>query len=283
MTSRRAFNLTMFAIATALLMGAAFRIVAVWTHPFWQALGPWDLVHYLLATHRWLESGTPYVASEVAGRFEYGGLTFLHPPIALPFFAIFLVVPIQLFWILPLAAFAWLVLIERPASWTWPLIAGALLVYPLGQAIWSGNTDMWAWAFFAAGIRWGWPLALLAIKPSLAVMAFVGIRDRTTRRAVLLMAIICVPFGSLWIVWFHVLVNSPGSLLYSAHNAWMFAIPLVARIGSRRAPLVWPALPDARPWVRAWVATRMAAAAVLPGAGSQLALSPVLTKADRGR
>jgi hypothetical protein len=266
MTSRRAFNLTMFAIATVLLLGAAFRFVAVWTHTFWQALGPSDLVHYLLAAQRWLDTGTPYVASEVAGSFQYGGLTFLHPPIALPFFALFLVLPIQLFWVVPLTTFTWLVLSERPASWTWPLIAAALVIYPVGQAIYAGNTDMWAWAFFAAGVRWGWPLAFLAIKPSLAVMGFVGIRDPSTRRAALLMAIACVPFGGLWIDWLHVLANSPGSLLYSAHNAWMFAIPLVARIGSRRAPLVWPALPGARPWVRAWAATRTAAAAVLPGA-----------------
>jgi hypothetical protein len=280
MAKGRAFNLSMFTLACVLLFAAAFRTYATWTHPFWQALGPSDLVHYLLATHRWLESGSPYVASEVAGRFDYGGLTFLHPPIALPFFALFLVVPIQLFWIVPLSAFAWLVITERPAAWTWPLIGSALLVYPVGQAIWAGNTDMWAWALFAAGIRWGWPLALLVIKPSLAIVGFVGIRDRRTRHAALLMALLCVPFGSLWFDWIHVLVNSPGSLLYSAHNAWMFAIPLVARIGSRRAPLTWPAMPDARPWERAWAAVRTAAAA-LPGDSGGLVLQPVRQETDR--
>jgi hypothetical protein len=264
MTSRRRFNLSMFALACVLLFAAAFRTYATWTHPFWQALGPSDLVHYLLATHRWLETGTPYVASEVAAPFDYGGLTFLHPPIALPFFALFLVVPIPLFWIVPLTAFTWLVLTERPAPWTWPLMGVALLVYPVGQAIWAGNTDMWAWAFFAAGIRWGWPLALLAIKPSLAIVGFIGIRNRATRRAALIMALACVPFGALWIDWLTVLVHSPGSVLYSAHNAWMFAIPLIARIGSRRAPLAVPHVPDAPPWKRAWATTRAAVAVAMP-------------------
>ena len=240
MVSSRSFNLAMFGVATVLLFAAAFRVYATWTHPFFQQLGPCDLVHYLLATQRWFDTGTPYLPSEVAGRFAYGELTFLHPPIALPFFAAFLIVPIQLFWMIPLATFAWLVITERPASWTWPFIAAALLVYPVGQAIWSGNTDMWAWAFFAAGIRWGWPLALLAIKPSVAIVGFIGIRNRSTWAGAAVMAVICLPFGSLWVDWLHVVVNSPGGALYSAHNALMFAIPLLARMGSRRAPLPMP-------------------------------------------
>jgi hypothetical protein len=262
MARTRAFNLSMFAIANVLLLAALFRVVAVFTHTFWQALGPSDLVHYLLAAQRWLATGSPYVPSEVAGSFAYGELTFLHPPISLPFFALFLVVPIQLFWIIPLSGFAWLILAERPAAWTWPLLALALAVYPLGQAIYAGNTDMWSWFFFAAGIRWGWPLALLAIKPSLAIVGFVGIRNRRTWVAGLVMLAVCVPFGSLWLDWVHVVANSPGSLMYSAHNAVMFTIPLVARIGSRRAPLEMPALPDATRWRRAAARTHVCVDAI---------------------
>jgi hypothetical protein len=264
MVSRRTFNLAMFAVASVVLFAATFRTYATWDHPFWQALGPSDLAHYLLATHRWLDTGTPYVPSEVAGEFQYGELTFLHPPIALPFFALFLVVPIQLFWIVPLAGFSWLVLTERPASWTWPLLALPLALYPIGQAIWVGNTDMWAWMFFAAGIRWGWPLALLAIKPSVAVVAFVGIRNRRTWMSAAVVLVLCLPFGSLWADWLRVIVNSPGTVLYSAPNALMFTIPLIARIGSRRAPLAVPHLPDARPWQRAWATARAAMAVVGP-------------------
>jgi hypothetical protein len=240
MASQRTFNLSMFAIAVVLLLAAAFRVVAIVTHTFWQALGPSDLLHYLEATKRWLATGTPYVATEVAGPFAYGGETFLHPPIALPFFAVFLAAPIQLFWIVPLTGFTWLVLAERPASWTWPLIALLLATYPLGPALYAGNTDMWAWLFFAAGVRWGWPLALLAVKPSVAIVGFIGIRNRRTWCAALLMIVLCVPFGSLWVDWLRVVTNSPGTVLYSAHNALMFAIPLIARIGSRRDPLPMP-------------------------------------------
>jgi hypothetical protein len=240
MISRRAFNLSMFAIACVLLLVAAFRVVAVFTHTFWQALGPSDLLHYLEATQRWLATGSPYAPNEVAGTFAYEAQTFLHPPIALPFFAAVLALPVQLFWIIPLSGFSWLVLSERPAPWTWPMLALLLAVSPIGPAIYAGNTDMWAWLFFAAGIRWGWPLALLAIKPSVAIVGFIGIRNRRTWCAALATVILCLPFGSLWIEWLHVVVNSPGTLLYSAHNAPIFAIPLIARIGSRRDPLPMP-------------------------------------------
>jgi hypothetical protein len=237
MVSVRTYRLATFALACSLLLVAAFRVYATWTHPFWQALGPSDLVHYLLATQRWLDTGTPYVASEIAGHFNYGELTFLHPPISLLFFAPFLVLPLPLFWIIPLAIFGYLIAWERPARWTWPLMALALAVYPIGSVLWSGNTDIWMWAFFAAGLRWGWPVALMALKPSIAIAGLIGIRHRSSWVGWGLVALVALPFGSLWIDWIHVVFNSPGTFLYSASNVVMFAIPLVARLGSTRSPV----------------------------------------------
>jgi hypothetical protein len=236
MVSVRTYRLVTFALACSLLLVAAFRVYATWTHPFWQELGPSDLVHYLLATQRWLDTGTPYVASEVAGHFNYGEFTFLHPPISLLFFAPFLVLPVPLFWIIPLAIFGYLIVSERPARWTWPLMALALAVYPIGSVLWSGNTDIWMWAFFAAGLRWGWPVALMAIKPSIAIAGLIGMRHRSSWVGAAFVGLACLPFGTLWIDWIHVMSNSPGSLLYSAANVVMFTIPVVARIGSTRAP-----------------------------------------------
>jgi hypothetical protein len=240
MVNQRTFRLATFALACSLLLVGAIRVYATWTHPFWQQLGPSDLTHYLLATRRWLDTGTPYVASEVAAHFTYGENTFLHPPIALQFFLPFLVLPLPLFWIIPIAIFASLVAWERPARWTWPLLALAVAVYPIGSVLWSGNTDIWTWAFFAAGVRWGWPAALMAIKPSIAIAGLIGLRHRSGWVGAALMAVVCLPFGSLWIDWIHVVANSPGTLLYSASNVVMFAIPVVARLGSTRAPMVRP-------------------------------------------
>ena len=73
-----------------------------------------------------------------------------------------------------------------------------------------------------------------------AIVGFIGIRNRRTWYAALLSAVLCLPFGSLWGDWLRVVANSPGTVLYSAHNALMFAIPLIARMGSRRDPLPMP-------------------------------------------
>ena len=210
---------------------AALRLYATATLTYEGLLG-YDYGHYLDATRRWIDIGTPYLPSEVAAPFDYAPLTFLHPPTSLPFFAIFLPLPAILWWAIPLAIVAISVAAYRPAAWTWPVMAASLAFPGFAAVMVVGNTDMWAWAAFALAIRWGWPAALLvAVKPSLAVLGLVGITRRSTWIVGLLVVVVAMFFGDLWWQWGMVVINSPGNLDYSRQNLPWLIMPAIAWAG----------------------------------------------------
>ncbi len=219
---------------TALIATAAVALfVAAATGPVASLAWGHDFRHYLLATQRWLDTGSPYLPAEVAGPFDYEPLTFLHPPIALLLFAPFLVLPAALWWT-PLLAVGWCVVAWRPARWSWPLMA-AILAFPrVHVAIVLGNTDIWVWAAVALGLRFGWPAVLVVIKPSLFPLMAVGARHRSFYPALVVAALLCLPFGTLWIDWLHVAANSPAGLLYSIQSLPWLLLPLLAYVARRR-------------------------------------------------
>jgi hypothetical protein len=205
-----------------------------------------DFDHYVAATRRWLELGTPYVPSEVAGRFEFGDLTFLHPPISLALVAPFVVLPPLLFWLVPLLGTACIVATWQPARWTWPIMALQLNWPRFGGALIVGNTDLWVVFFIAAGLRYGWPVLLLVVKPSIAPFAIVdfvallradAVPVRRWREIAAVAAILVLgaaPFGRLWLEWLSVVRNSPADPLYSIAAIPWLTIPVVAWMGRRR-------------------------------------------------
>ena len=192
-----------------------------------------DIGHYLDATRRWIETGTPYLANEVAAPFDFAPLTFLHPPVALYLFLPFLVLPLALWWVVPIGVVAWTIVSWRPAAWSWPVIAGALVFSRFHVPLIVGNTDLWIWAAVAGGLRFGWPAALVAIKPSLLPLAVVGARRRSLWIAGLVVAIACLPFGALWLEWLAVVRHSPAPLTYSVVNLPWLLVPLVAWVARR--------------------------------------------------
>ncbi len=221
--------------ASALLraVGALLALAAVWYWwRVWSTAAPGfptvDIGHYLDATRRWLETGTPYLAHEVAADFEYSPLTYLHPPIALLLFAPFLILPVQLFWILPIALLVAFVAWCRPAAWAWPLIGAALLWHQTAVALVAGNSDLWVAAFIAAGLWLGWPFALVIIKPSLGFFALLGVRSRSWWIAVAMLGGLSLLFGRLWLDWLQVVTHAPGGLLYSLVSLPLMLLPIVA-------------------------------------------------------
>lgn len=234
--SRDGRRLVLFALTSVLLLLAGIRVYATFTAPWWADLIGNDFRHYLLAIQRWFDTGSPYVPSEVAASFQYTSETFLHPPISIVLFAPFLVLPWILWWVIPLSIAVYATLIWKPAPWAWPLMALPLVLYPIGAIIVNGNTDMWMWACFAAGLRWGWPAAFMVVKPSLAVFGLVGVTSRRWRLVTAALAAFSLALMPWWIEWVRVVLNSPGTLLYSAGNVWMFLIPVIARIGRTDGP-----------------------------------------------
>lgn len=187
-----------------------------------------DIGHYIDATRRWVEVGTPYVQSEVAGPYQIGPLTYLHPPVALYLFAPFLVIPIALWWAIPIGIVAWSVFSWRPADWTWPVMAALLALSRFHIPLVVGNSDLWVWAAVAAGLRFGWPTLLVVVKPSLFPFMFIGIRRRSWWVGAAFIGLTCIPFGSLWIDWILVIRNAPKDLGYSVANVPWLLVPIIA-------------------------------------------------------
>lgn len=221
------------------LLGSVALFVVVYgvTLYRWSIAGflGWDAGHYFDAARRFVETGTPYLASEVAGPFVYGDLTFLHPPVSLWLFVPFAYLPFVVWWVVPLAGTAWLL---RDARWK-PLIIAVLCWPTLPIALANGNTDWWVLMFALAGIRYGWPALCILVKASLFPLMAFGIWRRSWWYGLPVLVVACIPFGSLWLDWVAVVQNSPGDLTYS----------LAAAIPLTLIPLLW--------WApRAWERSR---------------------------
>jgi hypothetical protein len=244
-------------LAVLLTILAAWNILAAARGGLAAFVG-WDFEHYVDAARRWVDTGTPYLAHEVAGPFQFADLTFLHPPISLLLFAPFLVLPGVLFWLVPLVGTAAIIATWQPARWTWPVMALQLNWPRFTGAVLVGNTDLWVVFFIAAGLRFGWPVLLLVLKPSIAPFAIVDVaallradaipvrRWREIALAAALVLVMAAPFGGLWLDWLAVVRHSPADPLYSVAAIPWLSIPVVAWIARRRYRRRSDVDPDAR-------------------------------------
>ena len=233
-------------VLTGLFAGTALTNLLAAANGWLRPLHGFDYIHYVDAARRWVETGTPYLAHEVAGPFVFSNDTFLHPPISLLLFTPFLVLPGFLYWLIPLAGTAAIVAAWRPARWTWPVIA-LLLNWPrFDGAVIVGNSDLWVAFFLAAGLRFGWPVLLLVLKPSLVPFAIVELAALVRADAVpihrwakiaLAAAVLLVaaaPFGTLWLDWLAVVRHSPADALYSLGALPWLSVPAVAWVSRTR-------------------------------------------------
>ena len=203
-----------------------------------------DFVLYRDVTARWLGGG-PYVEPyQVAGPYEIRAGDVLYPPVALWLFVPFAVlssvswiVAAALFWVIPLAATAWVVRVLRPHPVVWPLLALCVANPTTLLKIWTGNPVMWSMAATALAVvgssRFAAPFVLL--KPSLAPFALFGIRRRSWWLGLAVLVALSLPFGALWGDWVASVLNSRGGgVLYSALEIPMLLLPLVAWVGRSR-------------------------------------------------
>lgn len=221
-----------WAVAAVGFTGAVLMLLYVLTSGY-PALD-YDRAHYVSATHRWLTTGTPYLASEVAGPFDYQPDTFLHPPISLLLFLPFTWLPAVLWYAIPIGLTIWIIAGWRPSPTAWAVIA-MLLFWPTSASMLVvGNTNLWVMAFVAAGLRWQWPWALIVLKPSFAPFIFGGVRDRSWWVAMAALIAVSLLFGVLWLDWFRVVIHAPGGLTYSILGLPLILVPVAAFLGRRR-------------------------------------------------
>jgi hypothetical protein len=99
--------------------------------------------------------------------------------------------------------------------WTWPLLAMVLFWTGTMADLLLGNTNLWVAAGVAGGLLWGWPAALLVLKPSFGWLALVGVRKRSWWAAALVMGLLSLSMLPLWGDYLTTLRNSGMPLTYS--------------------------------------------------------------------
>jgi hypothetical protein len=216
-------------LAITLLGLAAYQLVTLAATLWGQGLVGSDVLQgYLPGAQRFLDTGSPFTADQLAGPWVLGYHSFIHPPAALPLFLAFLVLPLPLWWIIPIGVTTYAVSRLQPAPWAWPVMA-ACLVWPRSTgALLFGNSDIWAMAFVAAGAVWGWPIVALAVKPTFVPLALLAVRERRVWIAGTIAAPVMLPFAALWIDWLTVIRNGGLSWSYSLVNLPLIVMPAVA-------------------------------------------------------
>jgi hypothetical protein len=213
--------------------------VAIWESRFVVDVGRLGLDYgfYRDLGARVLAGGPLYLPHQLAGPYDVGLVVDnLYPPPALALFIAAALTPWLLWWLIPIAVTAYVVRGYRPAPsgiaailvlLAWPRAVGAVLY---------GNTDMWVMAGVAAGLRFGWPAALVILKPVFAPLALVGIRHRSWWLALGAGVLSVILFWPLWSDYLTAMANLRIDSLYSLGSVPLLLIPLVAWLtaGSRR-------------------------------------------------
>jgi hypothetical protein len=226
-------------------MGAALLAVTV----FWgfERLGLLGIDYRMFVEfgHRWGDTGSTYAPYQLAGPFPYdvgaGGtdtsiMPSLYPPIAGPVFWALTFLPAIMWWVLPASLLAFAAWGARP--WAWPLLPLAAWFPPTPSMYVVGGSSMWVVAGLALGIRFGWPVLVVAFKPTLAIFALVGVRHRSTWIGLASLAAVSIVMLPEWFRYATVLDNleSPG-VLYSLNDVpWALAATVTAWSG-RSKPL----------------------------------------------
>jgi hypothetical protein len=231
------------AVVGLLLIAETAYLVAVVIPANWE-LGQ-DYVFYRDVGSRWLADGSYYLPRQVEGPYVVRLMEdVLYPPSGLFLFVPTAILGPVFYWLVPVAVTLYVIRGLNPAPWTWVVML-VLLCYPRAiGAYLFGNTDIWAVAGIAAGIRWGWPAVLLLIKPTFAPFALVGIRHRSWWVAGILLGLASLPMLPLWFDYLDAARFMRIDAGYSLGSLPLLLIPLVAWSGRRPEPL------DARVEVR---------------------------------
>jgi hypothetical protein len=202
-----------------------------------------DFDTFLVYARRFLDTGSMYLPYQLAGPFNPQPLPHIpaimpsmYPPIAVFLFVPFLVLPSILWWIIPLSLTGVIIASWRPAPWSWPVMALVSVSPNLGGFLAAGGTNMWVVLFVTAGLRYGWPAALIAIKPTFLPFMFVGAGRRAFWPALGLMVALSLVMLPETLRYVTVVLNSRGAgLLYSVGDIPFVLVPIVAWLSRSRS------------------------------------------------
>lgn len=222
-------------IAAMLIVAIAAETIVLYQFIDEQRAIGTDLHFFQAVAQRWLDTGIYYTDRELSGPFVVGTqVDNLYPPHALFLFVPFLFLPALLWWVIPLGLIGYVVWWCRPVAWALPIL-GLLVLYPKTLAVvLYGNSDIWATAFAAAGVRWAWPAVLASFKPSVGFLALPGIGTRRWWVAAGILALVNLPLLPLWVNYPTVVLNSDTNIGRSLSDLPLFALPIVAWLVSTR-------------------------------------------------
>lgn len=228
-----------------IVVGLAVVILAIGAYMMWlgfaaqdwgQIVG-FDQAIYADGAQRWLHGGGFYLDRQLHGPYDIVEGDVLYPPTALWAFVPLSFLPAFAWWVLPIGFVAWSVWRWHPAPWAWPLLALCLVAPNTLVAFVTGYPGLLMAAVIAAGLRWGWPGALVLLKPSLLPFALIGIRSRGWWLATAGLVVLTLPLLAMLPDWLHATLDGRGwgGWLYSLREVPLMLLPVVAWAGRSRA------------------------------------------------
>jgi hypothetical protein len=215
----------------ALIIFAFFLWTQV-TDPRYAPLWGVDRAIYREAGLRVLAGGQWFLPEQVTGQ-PYDVIVghVMYPPVAMLWLVPAALLPDLLWWAIPLAVIAVIVVRHRPSMWGWAAIAVCLAYPPTSQMLVSGNPGLWIAAAAAIGTVWPAGYALVFAKPSLFPFALLGARDRRWWLLTGLGLAVSLAMLPLTLEWIGALTNARGYFsgpMYAFRDLGWMLIPLIA-------------------------------------------------------
>jgi hypothetical protein len=194
-----------------------------------------DFQFYRDVAARWLANGSFYWPHQIGGPYAFQvEVDVLYPPNALLLFVPFAFLPAIVWWVIPAAVVGYTTWTWRPGRWAIAAML-VLMCWQKSSVVWiTGNTDIWVMAAVAAGLRWGWPAALVFLKPSMAPFALIGIRQRSWWISIALLVGVSLVQLPLWFDYLRAFSNLDGvEPDYSVASIPLMLIPFVVWLEAR--------------------------------------------------
>lgn len=185
----------------AVRVAVGVLLLAIGFEVFYSITNPLGVVHhwgadyavYMDGTRRWLSGGD-----------LYRPFTVFYPPIALLVLVPMSYLPAASWWAIPIGTIAYVLVRQCRSDWQRVALLAAVADFALVPLA-SGNGSLWIAAGIVAGNRWGWPAALIVLKPNLAPWALVGIRRRRFWLVLAALALVSLLMLPMWFDWLHAL------------------------------------------------------------------------------
>lgn len=237
----RAFRVFAYVVTSIMLLAAVLAFIRD-PDPMGR-LGV-DYRTYMDATHSWLSGGPFYHPWQVAGPYPLPLQTgppppILYPPPSLLLFVPFALAPgplsVVLWYAVPLGIIAWVIARHHPAPWVWAFMAMGVLWSKTLWLVVSGNpASLWATAAVALGTVYAWSALGVLLRPTMFLLAFVGVRHRSWWVGLAVSLGVAALFLPMWPDYIAASLNVYDVPTFYLYQHYVFAaVPLITWVARR--------------------------------------------------